>query len=278
MKIIYVSDFLAEDVIGGAELNDHELLSLLKNGEHEVSTIRAREVSSDLIEQNKENKFIISNFTHLSEQLKKELQDCRYVIYEHDHKYLPSRDPSKYKDFLAPKEEIINYEFYKKANAVFCQSKFHASIAEKNLKLDNIISLGGSLWSEESLTLLETLLRREKKDKCSIMDSPIPSKNTTTAIKFCKAKGLEYDLVNSPFYKEFLSKLGANDTLVFFPSTPETLSRVVVEARMMDMKVVTNGLVGASHEDWFEMKGPALIDFMREKKKEIFNVVLGKLE
>jgi len=278
MKIIYVSDFLAEDVIGGAELNDHELLSLLKNGEHEVSTIRAREVSSDLIEQNKENKFIISNFTHLSEQLKKELQDCRYVIYEHDHKYLPSRDPSKYKDFLAPKEEIINYEFYKKANAVFCQSKFHASIAEKNLKLDNIISLGGSLWSEESLTLLETLLRREKKDKCSIMDSLIPSKNTATAIKFCKAKGLEYDLVNSPFYKEFLSKLGANDTLVFFPSTPETLSRVVVEARMMDMKVVTNGLVGASHEDWFEMKGPALIDFMREKKKEIFNVVLGKLE
>ena len=173
--------------------------------------------------------------------------------------------------------KLSNYEFYKKANAVFCQSKFHASIAEKNLKLDNIISLGGSLWSKESLALLETLLRREKKDKCSIMDSLIPSKNTAIAIKFCKAKGLEYDLVNSPFYKEFLSRLGANDTLVFFPSTPETLSRVVVEARMMGMKVVTNGLVGASHEDWFGLKGQQLIDRMRRKKKEILSLVEEKL-
>ena len=273
MKIIYVSDFLAEDINGGAELNDYELLSLLKGNGHEVYALRARELSSDFIEPNKKNKFIISNFTHLSEQIKKELQDCEYIIYEHDHKYLPSRDPSKYKDFLAPKEDIINYEFY----AVFCQSKFHASIVEKNLKLNNIISLGGNLWPEEVLSLLETLLNKEKNNKCSIMDSPIPSKNTAASIKFCKAKEMEYQLVKSPFYKEFLSRLGANDTLVFFPLTPETLSRVAVEARMMNMKVVTNGLVGASHEDWFKLKGKPLIDYMREKKKEILSTVEEKL-
>jgi len=277
MEIIYISDFLAADVNGGAELNDFELLSLLSDNGHQVAALRARELTSEFIDENKKNKFIISNFTHLSEQIKKELHDCRYVIYEHDHKYLPSRDPSNYKDFQAPKEEIINYEFYEKASAVFCQSKFHAAIAKKNLKLNNITSLGGNLWSEDTLSLLETLLSKEKNKKCSIMDSLIPSKNTIASIQFCKAKEMDYELVMSPAYEEFLSKLGANDTLVFFPLTPETLSRVTVEARMMDMKVVTNGLVGASHEDWFKLKGKPLIDCMREKRKEILSIVEEKL-
>ena len=50
---------------------------------------------------------------------------------------------------------------------------------------------------------------------------------------------------------------------------PETLSRVVVEARMMNMKVTTSKNVGAISEDWFKLKGLELIDFMRNKKIEI---------
>ena len=73
-------------------------------------------------------------------------------------------------------------------------------------------------------------------------------------------------------------RLGSNTGFVFFPKTPETLSRIVVEARMMGLKVVTNGLVGATKENWFKYKGSELIDIMRAKRQQIPNIVLSSYE
>ena len=61
------------------------------------------------------------------------------------------------------------------------------------------------------------------------------------------------------------------------PKTPETLSRVAVEARMMNVSVITNNRVGAAKEKWFKLKGSELIDEMIEKRKDITEIVLGKL-
>ena len=64
--------------------------------------------------------FIVSNFINLHEDSKDYIEkNTDYVIYEHDHKYLKSRNPAMYEDYLAPEEEIINYNFYKSAKAVF---------------------------------------------------------------------------------------------------------------------------------------------------------------
>jgi hypothetical protein len=210
----------------------------------------------------------------LSEQAKTELLTCKYTIYEHDHKYLLNRNPAIFTDFVAPKESIVNYEFYKNALRVFCQSNFHASIVRRNLDLKNISSLGGNLWSEESLTLLQTLASVEKSNVASILDSDIEHKNTIDAIRYCKTKNIPYELVKSPVYDSFLRKLGANNFFVFFPKTPETLSRVIVEARMMGMSVTTNNLVGASKEDWFKLKGEDLINVFWNKRADIPNAVM----
>ena len=72
--------------------------------------------------------------------------------------------------------------------------------------------------------------------------------------------------------------MGSNESFVFFPQTPETLSRVVVEARMMDMKVITNNLPGAVKEPWFKKRGTELIDIMRNKRQEISNIVINIFE
>jgi N-acetyl-gamma-glutamylphosphate reductase len=98
-------------------------------------------------------------------------------------------------------------------------------------------------------------------------------KNTPGAVKFCTAKGLPYELIHAAEYKQFLTALGKNKKLVFFPHTPETLSRIVVEARMMGMSTITNQNIGATKEEWFQYKGKALINIMKAKKTEIFNSV-----
>ena len=106
------------------------------------------------------------------------------------------------------------------------------------------------------------------------MNSTIDHKNTRETIFYCDKKNYEYDLISSQKYQEFLSLLANNNKFIFLPKTPETLSRVVVEARMMNIKTITNKRVGAAHEPWFHLKGEDLIYYMENKKKETINKII----
>jgi len=272
VKILFIADFFADQVNGGGELNNSVLIDLLRDKGHEILCANSHLVSEYNILSS--DAVIVSNFINLSEQNKGAIQRKKYIIYEHDHKYLRNRNPAIYKNFKAPSQAIVNYEFYKHAKAVFCQSKFHADVVKKNLEMDNIISVGGNLWTEQTLKSLSLLSKNDKHDRCSIMSSNISHKGMDHAKFYCGKNNLEYDLISPCEHSEFLKKLGANSTLVFFPKTPETLSRIIVEARMMNMKVVTNGLVGAVSESWFAEKGEKLVDIMRNKRIEIPTMVL----
>ena len=224
------------DLVGGGELNDHELCELLG-----ATKIRSNHVDITFLEKNIDANFIISNFIGLSESAKECLiNKHKYVIYEHDHKYLKNRNPAQYKDYLAPKSEIVNFDFYSAARAVMCQSSFHRDIILKNLNIDNVCNISGNLWSEESLNIIEDLSKNDKQDRYSILKSNTWHKNTSETSFYCRKKGFDYDLISSSNYHEFLSLLSNNDKFIFLPKTPETLSRVVVEARMLGAKTITN--------------------------------------
>ena len=273
-NIFYISDFFAEEIVGGGELNDQELINLLKN-EFILDKYKSNIISEDVIKNNKEAIFIISNFINLSDRCKEYLQkNCKYIIYEHDHKYLKSRNPGLYPDFKAPQQEIINEKFYLNAKKVICQSKFHLDIIKKNLDINNLINISGNLWSVESLDLLRNIGKNKKKERCSIMNSSIKHKNTLGAIRYCKIKGREYKLIENSVHSSFIRDLGSSSTFVFFPETPETLSRIVVEARMLGMKTITSKNIGAIHEEWFSLKGEELIEYMTEKRGEILNKII----
>jgi glycosyltransferase involved in cell wall biosynthesis len=273
-EIIYVSDFFIEHIIGGCELNDDELIKLLKERDFEVRKVQSHLVKPEFLYDNKDCFFIISNFCNLSFECREWItKNCNYIIYEHDHKYLNTRNPANYRYFKAPQKEIRNFFFYKSADAVVAQSSFHKKIIEKNLSLKNVFSISGNLWSLSSLKKLRDNCKKHKNTRCSVLNSNIPHKNTSGATMYCEENNLGYELVSSNNYIDFLDKLGANKTFVFLPKTPETLSRVVVEARMMGMSVKTNSLVGACQEPWFELKGEELVDYMTAKRQEIGNFI-----
>lgn len=276
-NILFIADFFADQVSGGGELNNEVLTEKLYKRGHTIRRVNSHLVSHMGLLYN-EN-IIVSNFANLSEENKKDLQNKNYIIYEHDHKYLPGRNPGIYPEYHASKEHIINRQFYANAKAVLCQSQFHANIARKNLELDNIVSLGGNLWSDEHLGLLEEICKNpQRQDKHAVIISNTDHKNTHGAINFCEAMQLDYDLIPPSEPTTFLRELGSCSTLVFLPKTPETLSRVVVEARMMGMGTKTTNNVGATHEEWFSKKGLDLIEYMRYKQEEIINIVLETLE
>ena len=277
MKIVFIADYFVDQILGGGELNNEELILMLRADGYEVFKYNSHQITSALIEQHKNDKFIIANFCNMRPELISMLYDKDYVIYEHDHKYLRTRNPGVFKDFKAPPEQIVNLAFYQNANAVLCQSNFHAEIIKLNTGLNNLINLSGNIWSTDSLEFMRTQCQIEKTNTCAIMSSNIKHKNTADAIRYCNVKDLTYNLISSPNYKEFLTLLGSNKTFVFFPKTPETLSRVVVEARMMNMGVIVNKMIGATREPWYSLKGMPLIDKIIDMRQDIKKIVIKSL-
>ena len=281
MKILFVADLFVEDGInGGGELNNEELIKILLERGHEVYKAHSSRLDVNAMPP-KEYKIILGNFLGLEFKVAQEIiNNYSYIIYEHDHKYLKTRDPSPFKNFKAPQNMLVNQDLYKNAKAILCQSKLHKEVIEKNLLLSNIINLSGNLWSEETLKHVEDIAtsQEEKSDKCSIMYSNFPNKNVEGSIKYCKIKELEYDKIMPCGHQEFLNKLNKNKSLVFFPKTLETLSRIVIEARMMNCRVITNKMIGATSEEWFKLKGKDLIKEMRNRRESIPNKVLEIFE
>ncbi len=229
----------------------------------------------------KDYKIILGNFLGLEFKVVEEIiNNYSYIIYEHDHKYLRTRDPSPFENFKAPSDMLINQELYKNAKAILCQSKLHKEVVEKNLSLTNVVNLSGNLWSEEALDFVENIAtsQNEKLDKCSIMYSNFPNKNVEGSIRYCKIKELDYDKIMPCSHEDFLNNLNKNKSLVFFPKTLETLSRIAIEARMMNCKVITNKMIGAASEEWFKLKGKDLVDEMRSRRESIPNKVLEIFE
>lgn len=273
LTIAFVADYFADEIPGGGEVNNDELIKLL-SADHSIMKVKSRNLDPAAIENDLVDFYIISNFLELSYQSYTQLiERANYIIYEHDHKYVRNRNPAQYEDFKVPESEMVNQKFYQNAKAILCQSDFHAGIVRKNLGLDTIKSLGGNLWSAESLELMSNLASQEKVDMCAIMQTDNWHKNTIGAVRYCKAKELAHTLIPPCDYHDFLSRLATYKRLVFFPQTPETLSRIVVEARMMGMSVVTNQNVGATKEPWFHLKGEELIEVMQRKREEIPQLV-----
>ena len=163
MKFVFIADFFADEVLGGGELNNEELINILISSGYDVEKIKSQDVSASMITDDKV--YIVANFIGLNEMCKQRLHKAQYVIYEHDHKYLITRNPAYYKEFKAPKDHITNYEFYKNANSIICQSNFHAEIVRKNLEFNNIKSVGGNLWHEDTLNTIQEISSQDKNNR-----------------------------------------------------------------------------------------------------------------
>lgn len=280
MRYILINDFFSEDLAGGghaggAALNDEILIDIFEANDQEIVKIKSPDVTSDFLKKEKDSFFIISNFFRFpSIEMLKEFEGLKYIIYAHDYKFVNHMNPARYDNFLVPKNELICVDFFKAAKSVICQSSLQQKIYDKNLK-DNVktLNFSGNLWSLESLAVMRNLSVGDKKPISSVVKSHYAEKGTPEAIKFCIDNKMDYELIFDSDYNSFLHKISKNQSLVFWPKTPETCGRMVLEAKMMNVKVVFNNLLGASHEPWFGKDGEDLISEMTNKRQEIYDII-----
>ena len=252
-NVVFIADAFYEEIPqGGAELVNHLLIEELMKQGYSVEKTLAFKLNNAFFEAKKDSFFIVSSFLSMPKNGIDELKKCTYVLYEHDHKYHMDRNPAMYQNYKIPKNKIVFEDLYLKAQSVICQSSFHEQILIKNIPgIKNTINTGCSVWTEEFLTTVEKSLNKEtRNNKAAIMRSDNVIKAQAKAETYCNNHNIKYDLIEAPSPIEMYKKLVDYEYFVFFPQTPETFSRVFMEAKLAGCKVITNSLIGASYEDY----------------------------
>ena len=260
MRLLFLADFFSDQINGGGENNDAVLISYLRNRGLTVDLQRTQTVTKEQIDL--ADFLIVGNFVLLDPQIKEYItHNATYIIYEHDHKYVKTRDPSKFQNFDVPQDQIVNAEFYKNAKEVIVLSAICKEILQKALRIDNVHSIGSSLWSTQKLAFIKELSTTTKTKEVAVLNSNNATKGTQAAASFCNKKGIEFELISSPDQYEFLKQLVQFKTLVFVPQVLETFCRLVAEAKMLNCNVYTNSrLIGMMSEPYHAEQGQELIE------------------
>lgn len=272
-KVIVSSDFFLEEIRGGAEFYNEELLQSLAKV-HDVIAIKSEQLTLDFFKQNLDAFFIVANHVLLNQAVKTALinEDVRYCILEHNPAWHKLDNPARYPNFVVPENELQHQEFYKNACAVLCQSKLHADTLQKNLLLDNVVNLTCNLWAESTLDLLESKLDTEKTRDFAVLESQNKNKGMPQAVDYCRRNEIEFDMIPFHTQENFFSELAKTKKLVYFPQWMETFCRVAVEARILGCGLVTNSALGCASEEFFKLKGKALLDEVRSRREGVLEV------
>lgn len=273
-KTLLISDIKYSDQNnGGAESNDNELLKILSK-DNDCEFITTENFNKQFVNYNNIDLFIVSNFYFLSNAAENFLLTKKYVIIEHDYKFLAHRNPMIYPQLEAPKSDIIHEEFYQKSIFTLTQSAFQKFIFDKNLTNVNVINFSGNLWPEETLNLISDLSKGPKNGKAAILESDdYGIKGKDVSIQFCKKFHLKYEFLPKTNHHDFLKNLSKYSTYVFFPRTPETLSRVCVEARLLGLSVITSDYTSAVHESFFSLDHADMIQYIKSKPQQLKKIL-----
>jgi len=278
-QIILIADYFKEEVFGGAEIVDEEIVKILIENDYEVHKIKCESLTETIVNNIIKTgcKVLVSNFAKMPPNIIHYMvtNRCQYSIIEHDHKYVQSRDVTNFKDCLVPADMVINRNFYANAENIFCQAESHAQLVSRNLGMETI-SLSTSIWSDEDLDIIEKYCSKPKNGKTMVLGSKTPYKNTKLAQTVCENNNIDYDTVGPLPFPELMSKMAEYSEVLFLPAFQESFNRFIVEAKMLGCRVKTNNRNGATSEKWFKkLSGLELINFIRNSKKEFISKILN---
>lgn len=270
-KVIYISDYFLEDGQGGAELSDGVLINFLRENEIDIQKIRCVNFNCQ-----KADIYIVSNFASLSRQNKIFLikNETDYIIIERDQKYVRSRNTAEYSNFIAPQSEVVHRDFYAGAKTVFCLTSKQMEIMNEHLGLDNLRSLGCTQFSKDQLKILSENINNEKNNKYAV----VKGKRSDKAVAICDKKNIDFDILAGQSYENFIKTLSTYEGIVFFSHAFESCCRLLIEARVLNLKILTDNRNGCTYEPWFrEYKGRDLLNFLEKKTMDTMKEVLGEI-
>ena len=278
-EIVFVSDFFADQLIGGAELTSQ---ALIDSSNFKIHKVNSNLLTKEMINNARSKFWLFGNWSNANANLLIELvkiPELKYGILEYDYKYCKYRSPEKH---LAAEniecncgtQQIGKFVEFFYTNASFI---WWMSIAQQQKTLKAIPALESvpqsvlsSVFDENFWIKIEKLKNTPKNDKWIILGSDSWIKGTDDAINYCAINGLKYEVVKGVSPDEFLNKLAGAEGFVYLPKGGDTCPRVVIEAKLLGCKLHLNSNVQHASEDWFNIDDLSLIKYYLYNAREQF--------
>jgi hypothetical protein len=273
MNILWLSDYKASDHIGGAELSNEALLEATPP-DFSVEHIHVHRLDSTLLEQITPNLIIVDSITRLSRPnlLLEWFERIPYLSIEYDY-----NKTSRTRNLVQPGNR------YLKAQSKWC--RFHHRfwthpnrkhsffmstsqmmihywlLAQAQLPIDHTTwSVLSSVFSCATFELIDRLLAEKGRgtiqieDSYLISDTPNRLKGTREGIEYAEQMGLAYELFSDLDHEQLLRKMIRHKGLIHLPTMHDTCPRIVLEAAMLGLEVITNDLAQHTPEAWYDLK------------------------
>lgn len=285
-KYIFINDFFSNELLGGAEITSDSLISYLDN-DNQVFKIKSQFANENFIVDNLDKVFIIGNYSNLSVQsINKLINFAKYVNIEYDYKFCKHRSIEKHK-FLEKKDcdchtqnigNIVS-SFYSNSQYLFWMSEEQKNIFHKrfqnirNFKNQTVLS---SVFSKSTLNLLSELNKNREVvyNEFVVLGSDSWVKGKDASEQFCKINNIKYKVLNNLSHDNFLNEISKYEGLVYIPNGSDTCPRMVIEAKLIGLKIYINNFVQHANESWFNNENLNLVrNYLENKPKEFWNIL-----
>ncbi len=276
--VVFVNDFFASDLIGGAELTSQ---ALIDSSPFNIKKIRSHEITDEHISNFRNSHWIFGNFANINlETLNLFSNNMKYSVIEYDYKFCVYRSTEKHLNETSEEcnchtqdHGLLIQNFYSRAESLWYMSENQLEFHLERLPLidRNKCNVLSSVFDESFFAKIKEI-RSSKVDKKGWVvlgsDSWIKGKNN--AIEYCEENNLEYEVIWNLPYEKMLEKLHASEGLVYLPNGKDTCPRLVIEAKLLGCKLKINDYVQHKDESWFNTEDMLEIESYLYAARELF--------
>jgi glycosyltransferase involved in cell wall biosynthesis len=279
-KYVFVSDFFADQLTGGAELS---LQTLINKAKDESIQVNSANLSVDFVERNKDKTWVFGNFTQVpKDSINKIVEEkVNYNIIEFDYKFCKYRNLQLHETLEGESCDCIETEhgqevekFVSAASNVFFMSTTQMKVfldKLKTLKKSKCVVLS-SIFDDKFFDTIKQLreLYSNKEDTWIVSSSPSWIKGTKEAEKWCVDNNKDYNKMHGLEYKEALITLAKSKGLCFLPTGADTCPRLVIEAKLLNCELELNENVQHVTEEWFNTENLQVTEDYLKGRPEVF--------
>lgn len=287
-EVIFVQDFFAKELIGGAELTSD---AIIKACPRKLFELHSQSITEAMIQKHRDKLWVFGNQTQVAPHL---LQmfidlDIQYYFFEYDFKPCLMRSTKKHEMSQAGKcdcHDKLHGKFLAhwmtKARVLFWCSdgqrdKFYGLYP--HLKGQTRDFTQSSTFYPETILNIRKIRERKERgeiqvlDRWVILDSDSWIKGTSDAVSYCKERDMNYILLKNLTNEQFLEELAKSKGLVFFPRDMDVGSRITTETKLLGGNPVVNDQVLHASEAWFSRDVAGIEDYLLDGPSRFWRTI-----
>ena len=281
-KILFVSDFFSDELIGGAELTSEALIA---SSPFDVIKVKSQSVTIELLQKHANDHWVFGNWSLIDHRLIPVIvSNMDYSILEYDYKFCRYRSPEKH-SFAEQKDcDCHDSDWGKFVATFFLGAKNIWWMSEKqqekyltrfpDLKRVNQFVLS-SVFSESFWIKINELRKhqessQEERSGWVVLASSSWIKGTEDALKWCDRNQKNPLLIENLSPDHVLDLLSRDEGLVYLPKGGDTCPRLVIEAKLLGCQLHINENVEHASEEWFSTQDSLTTESYLYAAREFF--------